>query len=97
VQRKGSNYHMAAPPPLNDLNAPSRFWLYLRVAMADAAAMEVCKARMYTKTKTAVRYAIKADLLGENTVTEPAVLTNLFLSLGDTKCMVGLPVCGRGA
>lgn len=55
---------MAAPPPLNDLNAPSRFWLYLRIAMQGAAAMEVSKAGMFLKTKTAVQCAIKADLLG---------------------------------
>jgi hypothetical protein len=80
---------MDAPPPLNDLNAPSRFWLYLRIAMVGAAAMEVNKAGMYSKTKTAVRRVIKADLLVGTKEAELTFLTNLDPSLGDANAWWG--------
>ena len=75
---------MAGLPQQNDLNAPSRFWLYLWIAMQGAATMEAGKAGMHTNTKTAVRCAIKTNLLGENTEAELTSLTNLYPSLGDT-------------
>ena len=81
---------MAGLPQQNDLNAPSRFWLYLYIAMQGAAAMEAGKAAVYTNTKTAVRCAIKAGLLGDNTVAELTSLTNLYPSLGDTNAWMGL-------